>query len=375
LGLKDLEYGFYEWLIIIIFVIVVGIFIFTALTRWIFELERLWHNQEKEKLKNKIESLISKANQGDFNKELASFTSYCKPKLKKKRYYYLIEEIFFEIVEQEKEKSDVARIIAYELELPQRTIKNLKTKDTSSILRGCFEAKTYLYEPAIPYLLFHLKNKVHLQYDILLALTRFDDPEMIYQAFNSIKDSLHVNERTLQEIINLMSPESRLVFYNRILNGDSSALITMFLKCIDKETALAFKDRILELYTEDNPHEMRIASIKAISAAEDHSLIPEMISALQDPDWQMRAVAAKGLESIPDERARQPLITAICDSKWWVRQNAALALLAFPDLESVITDVLKTKDRFAIESLQYNAEAKNLNSLVERLQEALEKEP
>ena len=235
------------------------------------------------------------------------------------------------------------------------------------------QARAYLYKPAIPYLINELYDTtMNMQYDILVALSYFNDPEIIIQGFEIIQKSVLVNQRTVCQVIKRMHPENRKILFDGILDLGSEYLSSIFLKCIDRDSALYVIDKIIPLCGEGHMKELRIAAIKAISTTEDKTLIPELIQALQDSEWELRAVAASGLEMMPDERALQALITAICDSEWWVRQNAALALLAYPSPEIIMMQVLKTKDIYAIESLKYVAEQKNMSNILNNVQEELQ---
>lgn len=370
---SNFQLGFYELMIIFLFLILVGIFIFTIISKSHYDRQSVWYNREKLKLSAELQELVPLIKPDEYPEELKIFLKKNKRVKLKRRYYELMEEILFDMIENKENCAYGARLIASELKFPPESVKNLKKGRKSSILRGCLQARAYLYKPAIPYLINQLYDtSMNMQYDILMALSYFNNPEIIVQAFEIIQKSILVNQRTVCQVIKRTHSENREVLFDGILNLSSEDLSAQFLKCIDHDTAVKVIDKIIPLFSEDYVKELRIAAIKAIAATGDKTLIPELIKALQDSQWELRAVAANGLEMMPDERALQVLLTAVCDSEWWVRQNAAMALLAYPSPENNMIEVLKTKNFDAIENLTYAAEQKNMSTILYNLQEKLQ---
>ena len=372
---SNFQLGFYELLIISLFVILVGTFIFTIISKLVYDRQNVWYEREKRKLRAEIEELVPLIAKDEFPEELKIFVKKNRRVKTKRRYFELMEEILFDLIENDDKKAYGAYTIASELKFPSESVKNLKKRSKSSVIRGCMQARAYLYKPAIPYLMNHLYDTtLNMQYDILVALAYFNDPEIIIQAFEIIQKSVLVNQRTTCQVLKRTHPENRKVLLDGILDLDSEYLSSLFLKCIDRDTTLSVINKIIPLFGEEYMKELRIAAIKAISTIKDKTLIPELIQALQDSQWELRAVAANGLEMIPDERALQALLTAVCDPEWWVRQNAAMALLAFPSPEINMMQVLKTKDLNAIDNLKNAAEQKNMSNILNDLQEKLQKQ-
>lgn len=367
---SNFKLGFYELMVISLFVILVGTFIFTIISKSVNDRQRVLYNREKVRLSAELQELAPLITTDEFPEELKVFIKKHKRVKLKRRYYELMEEILFDMIEHNENCAYGARMIASKLKFPPESVKNLKKGRKSSILRGCLQARAYLYKPAIPYLIDQLYNTAkEMQYDILMALSYFNDPDIIVQAFDIIQKSVLVNQRTVCQVIKRTHPDNREVLYDGILELSSEDLSSQFLKCIDRDAAVKVVDKIIPLFSEDHIKELRVAAIKAIATTNDRTLIPELIKALQDPQWELRAVAANGLEMMPDESALQALMTAVCDSEWWVRQNAAMALLAYPSPENNMIEVLKTKDFNAIENLTYAAEQKNMSTILYNLQE------
>lgn len=269
--------GFYEYLIIFLTIMILLFFTYNIFSRWSNSRCRLWEAYSRDKLSNELELVVSYS-QSDYYSELSKFISANQKKIKKRRYSHLLEELLVEKIENNKESASTLRKIASELGFAERSIENLKKKSITYILYGCLQAKHYLCRPAIPYLLEHLKNPVlYLQYDILLALARFDDPHTIVKAFQTIENHILVNERTVRDIINWMSLDNRKILFEEILKLKSNILNTLFLKCIDQKTAQEFVEQFVPMLEDYNPKELKIAAVKATAISKDNTLIPKFI--------------------------------------------------------------------------------------------------
>lgn len=295
--MSNFQLGFYEWLIISLFVILVGTFIFTIISKFVSDNQSVWYEREKIRLGAELEELVSLISKNEYTKELKIFVKKNRRVKMKPRYYELMEEILFDMLENDETKAYGACTIASELKLPPESVKNLKKRSKAGILRGCMQARYYLYEPAIPYLINHLyDNTLNMQYDILVALSYFNDPKIIVQAFEIIQKSVSVNQRTTCQVIKRTHPRNRNALFDGVLDLGSEYLSSLFLKCIDHDTAIYAMDKILPLFGDEHMKELRIGAIKAMSATKDKRIVPELIQALQDPLWELRAVAANGLE-------------------------------------------------------------------------------
>lgn len=367
-----MKFGFYEWLIISQFIVLVVIFAASVILKLIYNRQYDWEIKEKERIVTEIQQLMSGSKESGFPDNITRLAAVYRQNIRQRRDYDLLEKILFEMIEHDKEMAATARAIADGLDLPKHSVLNLKKHNPSIVLRGCLQAKAYLYQPAIPYLLAHLQHPGrYLQYDILRALSRFDDPEVIIQAFSVIQDAILVNERAVHEVIDHMTPKNRVILFRRILDLKSAPLTTLFLKCIDKDSAIVLKESILPLFYTSTIKELRIAVVRAMGTAQDPIFITPLLTALMDSAWEIRAVAAKGLESAADEQLLPNLLKAVCDDNWWVRHNAALALLASPKPESILMAALRLAHPDAVSSLRYAAELTNKRTLLREFEDNL----
>lgn len=371
-----MKLGLYEWLIIGMLIALVVIFIFTLISKWRQDRLAKWRKVEKDALTKSIRKFLSKRTNISSAKKTKKFIGRLEAYAVDQRHADLIESVLFDFMEFDEVRGPGARIIGQAMNFPPKSIKNLQARRAAKVLHGCMQARYYVYRPAIPYLLQCLSRpSLRMQYDILMTLARFDDPDIIVQAFDIIKDAIQINERSIREIVKWMSDANRTVLFDKILDIKSEHLSTLFLKFMDQGSANALKEKIIPLANDDQPKELRIAAVKGIAATKNPALVPRLIEALKDPEWELRTVAASGLGGMQDERAIAPLLEAICDRAWWVRQNAATALLSFPDSHQIITKVIEANDRYAYESLCYAADIKGKGELVKQIAEELNYDP
>lgn len=348
-------FGFYEWLVTSLTVVLIVLAVSAIIIKWHYNQYYYWERQQRDSIVADIYTLALIADETVLEQEICALIKRYKEF--DKRSCDLLEDVFFHMAGPTNKRTENIRKIAYELDLPQQSITHLKSRSRARISKGCLQAGVYQYHPAVPYMLNLLKrSKAYLQYDILKALARFGEPGIIIAAFTTIHNDLRINERIVCEVITWMPAGQRPALFAGILAVDSDYLRAIFLKNIDLKSAFELQDTIIRLFRTSRHKELRIAVLKVISLTKMNTLIPELISALQEPDWEIRAEAAKALQLIPDQRALQPLIAAASDRKWWVRQHAALALLALPDSDDAVRIIFEHDDSYAIDSLLYAAD-------------------
>lgn len=348
-------FGIYVWLNIFLFLSLISIFVFSFILKIKYDRHAAWKKKESLKILPELTALVTKYPGGTYENEVSVFLNRYRSAFKSRRYYELMEELLFNLVEHGGQAAEAARVIGYELGYPDLTIGHLKSKQTSRILHGCMAAGIYIYRPAIPYLLALLKQNISNQYDVLKAIAQFDEPKLVAEALTIIHNHFYVNERIITDIVNGTSDDNRILLFDLILDIGSDHLSAMFIKRMDDQSASKLCSKLTQLLQSDCSKELRIAALKAIAATGRPLFVPELLHALQDSDWEIRSVAATGLQMIPDERAFPALLRGITDLQWWVRQNSALALLALPYPEYAFIMVYQLGDRYAFESLQYAA--------------------
>ena len=277
----------------------------------------------------------------------------------------VLEELLLEIIENEKpEKKARARIIAEQLGLPPKCLNMIRSRLEGNIAIGCRKAGLYQYEDAIPGIIKALDIfSSTTQFEVLMALSRIGNTAVLVQAFDKIHRFILVNERAINEIVNVFSGDRHELF-KKMLYHQSAYLARIFLKAIDKKTAGSLIGDIL-IMSRTGDKETRLAGIVAIGRSGKRAKIPVLIRAMRDTEWEIRAMAAKTLGILIGPNAIMPLTKAACDSEWWVRQNAINSILAYPGREMILASIVKSGDKYAYDSILYILEkTKQINLLL-----------
>ena len=268
----------------------------------------------------------------------------------------VLEDLLLEIIENGKiEKRIRARTIADQLGLPPKSLNMIHSRLENNIAIGCRKAGLYQYEGAIPDIVKALDIfSSATQFEVLMALSRIGNISVMVQAFDKIHKFILINERAINEIVNVYSGD-RYELFHKMLYHQSDYLARIFLKAIDRDTANALINDIL-IISKTGGKETRLACIIAIGRSGNSRKIPVLTRAMRDPEWEIRAMAAKTLGILTGPSAIAPLAKAARDNEWWVRQNAISSILAYPGYEMILSSIIKSGDKYAYDSILYTLE-------------------
>ena len=276
----------------------------------------------------------------------------------------VLEELLLESIENEKAETKIrARTIADELGLPPRSLALIRSKLDGNIAIGCRKAGLYKYENAVPDIVKALEIfSSTTQLEVLMALSRIGNSEVLAEAFDKINQFILVNERAINEIVSVFTGD-RHELYKLMLHNKSDYLVRIFLKAIDRETANSLIGDITNIY-KSGDKETRLACIVAIGKSENSGKIPMLVRALRDTEWEIRAMAAKTLGVLTGPLAITALAKAARDREWWVRQNAVTSILSYPGREEILSSIIRTGDKYAYDSIVYTLEKANQMGLL-----------
>ncbi|MCL2128795.1 MAG: HEAT repeat domain-containing protein, partial [Treponema sp.] len=287
----------------------------------------------------------------------------------------ILEDLLLEIIENGKTETRIrARTIADEIGLPPRSLAMIRSRLENIIAIGCRKAGLYQYGEAVPDIVKALDIfSSNTQFEVLMALSRIGNTGVMVQAFDKIHKYILVNERAINEIVNVFSGD-RFELFHKMLFHESDYLVRIFLKAIDKETANALiSDILIKAKTGDK--ETRLASIIAIGKSGNMKKIPVLTRAMRDTEWEIRAMAAKTLGILTGPAAISPLMKAARDREWWVRQNAVNSILAYPGCEMILASIIKSGDKYAYDSILYTLEKNNQKKLLPVIMEIWSNSP
>ena len=194
------------------------------------------------------------------------------------------------------------------------------------------------------------------QFDILMGLARMGNAGAMRQAFQKIKNSVFINERSIIEILSVFpaGAEKTALFRDMIL-GDTGYITSLFLKAADREMAASLPEEITAALGNGNK-ELRAAAIRCLSTMGEGAPVGVLVNAMQDKSWEIRALAAKALGSITEKESSMALFAALSDQQWWVRQNAAMSLMRHPGYEKLFILIAESGDEYSRDSIIYALE-------------------
>lgn len=143
----------------------------------------------------------------------------------------------------------------------------------------------------------------------------------------------------------------------------SPALLLAFMRRTDGETREMLARVLAEiavpelgdellLLAEDSLPELRASAARALGRAKVQGGFEALEKLARDPEWFVRLRAITALANFSNPRALQILLNAVCDANRYVRLRAAGNLVRQrPELLETLHQVVKTKDRYALQAL------------------------
>jgi len=258
--------------------------------------------------------------------------------------------------------------IAVYLNLYPGCLAEIKNKNPVISARGSRRAGLYNFTEAADDMLAALGVlSSENQFEILMGLARMGKGEHIKLAFDKIKNSVIVNERAIIEILSVFPAgrEKKKLFHS-LFRHETSYLVALFLKAIDRETTKYLIDDMIMLLSHEDK-EVRASAVRGLASLNEQAPAKELIDALKDNDWEVRALAAKALGPIRIKEVSLALSAALNDKQWWVRQNAVNSLIGHPGYETLIILALEVKDRFSRDSIISTLENRGNTALLKKI--------
>lgn len=322
-----------------------------ALKLWVGIRGRL--NQENKK--NIISGIQKFINSGDaeFKTRLEEFSREIKGK--GKTHLALLDEYLLSLLDQP-EVSGRDRIIeiARKMDFISVCMAQIKDRHPQISALASRRAGLYRFSEATDEMIGVLDIMTsENQFEILMAIARIGDGDAMWRAFEKIKKSILINERSVIEILNSFSnAEEKEKLFRAMYHGDTEYVTALFLKATDRTIAKKLTEDIREVLRKGNK-EVRIAAVRALGSLGVDAPADDLIHALQDSDWEIRAMAAKALGSVTIDSASNALYAALFDKIWWVRQNSATALMKHPGYDSLFILAAESGDKYTIDSIIY----------------------
>ena len=203
-------------------------------------------------------------------------------------------------------------------------------------------------------------KSMYLTISSLTTIAKIGNAKQFIRALKVIsKNEKHINNKILNDILDQFSGDMKEL--NSIMNSYrdfSESIQKSIVEYFKENKNKTSKDIFLELLQSDISKEVRISIIKYFGVIKSEEAKNIIISILKNENWEYRAVCATALMNYTDDDTKDIMFESIKDKNWYVRYNSAVCLLEF-DNEDVIDTVIESKDKYAIDILNYAISVKN----------------
>ena len=279
---------------------------------------------------------------------------FIREALKKGRNYRaMVDEYLLNALELPASKNKERFIaIAKRFNFPYECMAQIRNRNPGISAMGSRRAGLYKLTEAIDDMIAGLDIlSGENQFEILMGLARIGSGDAMLRAFEKIKNSVLINERSVVDILSCFPDgEEKENLFRVMIRGDTDYLTALFLKAADKAMAGKLAGDIKAVLSNGNK-EVRIAAVRALSALGSEAPSGDLVRALGDSDWEVRAIAAKALGSVKTTEASGALFNSLYDQQWWVRQNSANALMNHPGYESLFILAAESGDKYTLDSI------------------------
>lgn len=207
-------------------------------------------------------------------------------------------------------------------------------------------------------LMYSYKNNVELQYQGFLALSRLGSRDYIIRICMDKNFVQTLSFRSLQQVLQVYSGD-RPDLYAALISSPDPYIIRICIKRIGAEKVESLAPRVVEFLTSKNLN-LVIDAVRTLGQLQYQPAAKKLVPLLEDARWEVRSMAVTAIAAIDRDSYESELIKALQDREWQVRYNAASALKDFANMDDIRQKVQQTGDRYALEMLEYMAQANEI---------------
>ena len=105
---------------------------------------------------------------------------------------------------------------------------------------------------------------------------------------------------------------------------------------------------------------MRISTARALGELKYKPAKDMLLKMLPESDWELTSAIVEALSKISPEDCYEIILPFVYHKEWWVRYRTAEILVSLQDSDKLITDIEKSKDKYASEIVAYMLQRKEL---------------
>jgi len=201
-------------------------------------------------------------------------------------------------------------------------------------------------------------ENINVQYEAFLTLSRLGSYDNIVDVCTKKDFAIGLTFRSIQEIISSYSGEKSSL-YKALLTSKDAYVVRICVKLIGVDNIKELAPDIEGFLDSDNIN-LLIDTMRAFSNLRYKPVLEKMVALMKHDAWEVRSVAVIAVAAIDAQAHVDDLVTALQDREWQVRYNAGAALSKLKNLDEIREKVVASGDRFAMDMFVNFTEMANI---------------
>ncbi len=214
----------------------------------------------------------------------------------------------------------------------------------------------------IPEILTNIKrweNDSEAQQVGLLALCLNGKKKALVELLSHKDFKLMVSFRTIQELIESFNGDKISLFKELLSRNCDTYIYRACIQSIGNEKIYELAEEIISFLNSENLN-LRISVARALGELKYKPAKDMLLKMLPESDWELTSAIVEALSKISPEDCYETILPFVFHKEWWVRYRTAEILVSLQDSDKLITDIEKSKDKYASEIIEYMLQRKEL---------------
>lgn len=214
----------------------------------------------------------------------------------------------------------------------------------------------------IPEILTNIKrweNDSEAQQVGLLALCLNGKKKALVELLSHKDFKLMVSFRTIQELIESFNGDKISLFKELLSRNCDTYIYRACIQSIGNEKIYELAEEIISFLNSENLN-LRISVARALGELKYKPAKDMLLKMLPESDWELTSAIVEALSKISPEDCYETILPFVYHKEWWVRYRTAEILVSLQESDKLITDIEKSKDKYASEIIEYMLQRKEL---------------
>ncbi len=214
----------------------------------------------------------------------------------------------------------------------------------------------------IPEILTNIKrweNDSEAQQVGLLALCLNGKKKALVELLSHKDFKLMVSFRTMQELIESFNGDKIKLFKELLSRSCDTYIYRACIQSIGNEKIYELAEEVMLFLNSENLN-LRISATRALGELKYKPAKDMLLKILPESDWELTSAIVEALSKISPEDCYETILPFVFHKEWWVRYRTAEILVSLQESDKLITDIEKSKDKYASEIVEYMLQRKEL---------------